>query len=429
MYIFKKINLLNLLVAIIPLSYIIGNLAINLNIILIIIIGLLIYKKNIFYIENKIYQYLIYSFFLYLILITSINNISNIELNSIFKENLFKSIFFLRFIFLFLIINKLIETNDLNIKLFYVFSAFFSFLLAVDIIVQLIFGKDLIGYEITFGRPSGFFGEETIAGGFLQKFILFFIFLIIFKIKKFNTFFLSVLFLLMFIPIFLTGNRMPTLLYVFSIVLYFLFEKKIKELFLFCFILISLLFLTLNTFNNSKFYKHISNFYYDTIDIVKISPKLFYYNSYNGERIELGKTGYLIHFNSGIQTWKQKKIFGAGLKSFPLNCSYSKNQTCNTHPHNYFIEIMIDMGLIGLILIYLFFFISVKNYIKFYFSKEAQKEKYLTFPFFVIIFLEFFPFRSSGSFFTTGNSLIIFTLLAFFVNSSKITKLFSDYNK
>ena len=153
------------------------------------------------------------------------------------------------------------------------------------------------------------------------------------------------------------------------------------------------------------------------------APKLFLEKNYKDESINF-RSGYLIHFNSGIQAWKENKFFGKGLKSFPLNCKYGDNQTCNSHPHNYIIEIILDTGLVGLILIYSVFLISLMNFLKFYFLIYNQRIKLLTLPFFLIIFFEFFPFRSTGSFFTTSVSTIIFLFLAVFMNFKKIKNFY-----
>jgi len=49
-------NILNFLVCFIPLSLIIGNLALNINIILVCLLGLLIYGFQIFDINQKVYN-------------------------------------------------------------------------------------------------------------------------------------------------------------------------------------------------------------------------------------------------------------------------------------------------------------------------------------------------------------------------------------
>ena len=151
-------------------------------------------------------------------------------------------------------------------------------------------------------------------------------------------------------------------------------------------------------------------------------PKLFKDNN------QVIKSGYLLHFNSGIQIWKDDKIFGKGLKSFRLNCKFGKNLVCNTHPHNYFIEIMVDMGLLGLILIYSIFVISLIKFVKFYSLRKKKEDKLFLLPFLFITFFELFPFRSSGSFFTSGNAAHIFFLLPFFLNSNKLEEFSKSFN-
>ena len=223
----KKINLINYLIATLPLSLILGNLAINLNIIIICVVGFIFYKKNIFFMKNKSLQFLIYSFFIYLILITAIENIPKIDAGKIYQDNILKSIFFFRFLILFLVLNRLFEDKNFNLKIFFSSCSLFSFALAIDILIQIIFGKDLFGYTITNNRPSGFFGSENIAGGYLQKFSLFFIFFFALKINSSKKNLIIFLMFLFFIfVIFLTGNRMPLIIFFLTFILYLLFEKN-----------------------------------------------------------------------------------------------------------------------------------------------------------------------------------------------------------
>jgi O-antigen ligase len=424
-----KFNIINLFVALIPLSVIIGNLAININVIIICIFGLIIYGKKIFFLENKKYQYLLNCFFAYLIIITLINYIPFINLDEIYEKNIFKSFFFLRFLIFFLVINKLIEEQDLNIKLFYISSAFLALIVSIDIIIQFIFEKNIFGFPIKMGKASSFFGEEIIAGGYLQKFILFFICVLISKFfnhknKNIITF---ILFLIFLFPIFFTGNRMPFIIYFFSCLIFYLSSKSFKSLAIFFFTFFALISLNLKfeiIENTSSKIKNVIN---EVAIITKHAPRLFVDKNYETNEINF-RTGYLVHFNSAVQIWKNDKIFGHGIKSMPLNCKRkTKFQTCNNHPHNYFLEILMDTGVIGLILIYSFFIMNSYNLCKDYFFNYYSKSKVLFFPIFAITFFEFFPFRSSGSFFTTSNSTIIFLMLAFFINYKKIIKIFDSY--
>ena len=74
---------LSLLVGIMPLSFMVGNMAININTILLILIPVIIYGKDIFRIKIYILDKIIISYFL-LILVTGI--INNIQLLPIYKS-------------------------------------------------------------------------------------------------------------------------------------------------------------------------------------------------------------------------------------------------------------------------------------------------------------------------------------------------------
>lgn len=424
----NKINILNLFISIIPLSLILGNLATNINIILICVLGIVVYGKKVFQINQKIYQVLIYLFFIYLILITFINNWDLLKINEIYKINLYKSFFYLRFLILFLIITKLIDDNQFRTDFLFISCAFFSFLVSIDIIIQIVLKKNMIGIELYQGeRASSFFGNELIAGGYIQKFSLFFIFFFAIKFKeKIKSNFLIILFFFLFlIPIIFTLNRMPLIIFLLSIFFYFIIEKKIKEISLIIIlpvITIGILSIYSSKYTvTDKFMDSFKNLQIETKDIIINVKDLFLNNELTSKSFETA--GYIIHFNSGVQIWKKNKILGHGLKSFRLNCSYEKNQTCNTHPHNYFIELMVDTGVIGLTIIYAIFIIGILNFLKYYSNEKIINCKLTSSVFFLLIFFEFFPFRTSGSFFTTNNSTFIFLILAIFLNIKKLKKL------
>lgn len=429
----KKINLINYLIATLPLSLILGNLAINLNIIIICVVGFIFYKKNIFFMKNKSLQFLIYSFFIYLILITAIENIPKIDAGKIYQDNILKSIFFFRFLILFLVLNRLFEDKNFNLKIFFSSCSLFSFALAIDILIQIIFGKDLFGYTITNNRPSGFFGSENIAGGYLQKFSLFFIFFFALKINSSKKNLIIFLMFLFFIfVIFLTGNRMPLIIFFLTFILYLLFEKNKIHIIILLIIVTTTFFLILKFPGANRQFTQFYNLYHSATLITKESSKLFISNT-ELPQIELGKGGgaqeYLFLFNAAVQNWKKNKFFGKGIKSFRINCEYKANQLCGSHPHNYILEIMIDTGLIGLSLILIFFLKSLVIYFKIYLKNFNQTSKYLSLPFFFIIFFEIFPLRSTGSFFSTNNAVILFMMVAVLINSEKIKGLGKSYKK
>jgi O-antigen ligase len=432
-------NLLNILVMCIPLSLIIGNLATNLNIILICLLGALNYKLEIFKINTKKYQYLIYAFFSYLILITLFQNIPNLHDDILYKSHIIKSFLFLRYLIFFLVLNKLVEKNHLNIKLFYISCSFLVLVIGFDIFLQATFNKNLLGQASNASYHSSFFGSELIAGGYIQKFsLLLIVFIITYFLKNKVNFYSLILFIIFFILIVLTGNRMPLLLYAASIFAFYILQKKIKESLFFLILCSALVFGLLKYYEGAPTQggsSHVHKNFSDT-PLFYISVKLA--NFINSSKLILNKSvdliksddadkfskpdvdEYLLHFNTGFEIWKKNKIFGSGLKSFRLKCSYDPGQTCNTHPHNYTIELLVDTGLIGLTLIYLIFIFCFFDYLKFYIN--SLNLRLITLPFFLITCLEFFPLRSSGSFFTTSNATVIFLMLALTIGFSHSKK-------
>ena len=443
-------NILNFLIYLIPLSLIIGNFAVNINIILVCLVGFSVYGFQIFNLNQKVYKYLIYIFFFHLVLTTLWNNLPNLKFNDLYAENLIKSFFYLRFLILFLIINKMIEKKDFNLKNFYMTLAFLSIILALDALIQMIFQKNLIGYPLMGGRPTSFFGDEEILGGYLQKFSFFFILILpLFTKLKNNLIFnlyVSLFALFFFFIILSTGNRMPTILFLVSLLLFFVVSRQFKTIGLMLLISLGLFFLVFNSNNSLKkidgfdvtkeMKKNYISYYENVKYILLTSPKLFYLG-YSADKQMNDKiknqqsvgSNHILLFNSGIQQWKENKIIGNGLKSFRIKCEYAKFEKfndyhfCGTHPHNYTIEIMAETGLIGVFLIYTLFFVGFFHFIKFYKKNFTLISTILTFPFFLIIIIELFPLKSSGSFFTTSVSSVFFLMLPFFINIPRLNTL------
>ena len=136
---------LNLLFSLIPVSFILGNFAINLNILLIFLFGILILKKEIFLLDNNLEIKLLTSFFVVLILSTIFNYLvfeSNLQ-NFSFENRVIKSIFFLRYIILSILIYKLLSRNLIDFRFFFISSLICCTVLSLDVILQFLYVKNL----------------------------------------------------------------------------------------------------------------------------------------------------------------------------------------------------------------------------------------------------------------------------------------------
>ena len=115
-------------------------------------------------------------------------------------------------------------------------------------------------------------------------------------------------------------------------------------------------------------------------------------------------------------------IFGTGIKQYRNVCGNekynlpnikSKNQKirCSSHPHNYYLEIITETGVFGLIV----FIIIISKIFQIAFAKiknETSKNiQYLYIGFLISFILLIWPLKTSGSFFNNYNS-VIFWLIA-----------------
>ena len=129
-------------------------------------------------------------------------------------------------------------------------------------------------------------------------------------------------------------------------------------------------------------------------------------NFYDSSYGRLWESSYLL--------FEKNKIFGVGLKNYRVDCDnqidprpQSIPQFCSTHPHNFFLEILSETGLVGFSIFFIFFFYLIfylKNRIR-YLKSDLNFKKYssLLYGNILILLIYVWPLKTSGSFFTTWN--------------------------
>ena len=124
------------------------------------------------------------------------------------------------------------------------------------------------------------------------------------------------------------------------------------------------------------------------------------------------------------------------MKSFRINChahskyalkettDFSKsNRRCSNHPHNYYVEILTETGIIGLfivLIIALFFIIFIFKNLRVF--KGNNIEHFFVLAAVITLILELFPFKSTGSIFTTNDATYITLISSIILNHKKILK-------
>ena len=130
---------------------------------------------------------------------------------------------------------------------------------------------------------------------------------------------------------------------------------------------------------------------------------------------------------TAIETWKPNKIFGNGIKSFRVNCqkiiTEQKRGLCSNHPHNYYLEILVDLGVVGILLVVLlaitFIVFLFKNYKT---LRKNNLQNLFLLAAIISLFLEVFPFKTSGSVFTTNNATYIILMSSIILSYQKLLK-------
>ena len=217
----KEINnhpylFVNLFFGFFPISFILGTLIVNVHLLLFCCLGIYYLKSKVVTTKFDFSIKIIFLFFLIVFFSTSLSLAKDLYFEGFEDLNLIrftKSILFFRFFLFLIIIYLLSKFNILHFKYFFLISAFASVLIAFDIIFQYIFGFNIIGLtnpyyahfndpsfgELNIKRPdirnSSFFGDEYIAGGYIQKFAFFAIFftVLIFKNKNYTKFISTVI--------------------------------------------------------------------------------------------------------------------------------------------------------------------------------------------------------------------------------------------
>lgn len=427
MYLFSKISsannyYLNMLLALFPFSFIAGNMIININLLLIIISSIIIFPKDCFKIKFFILDKLIIAYFC-LVLISSLVNDYELLSEKNWKgtfPTFLKSIFFLKYLFLYFVVRFLVEKKIINLKVFFISCSIAALFVSLDIFFQYFNKKDIFGLVAPEGyrKLSGPFGDELIAGGYIQRFSLFAFFLIPLFFKnfipnKFYKYLIATLFIIFFTSLIMTGNRMPTIIFLLSIILILIFQKQTRK-YLFPFLIIfSLIFTLLFKYNESIRLNFIS-FYSKSSQIVSLVIKKDFFNK--------DAPQYLKEFSTFYDTWLINKYIGGGIKNFRYYCHERQNINtnskfvCNMHPHNYYLEILTETGLIGFIII-LFIFSNIIYFtlIKKYILKSSLINNHIIVPFIFLFIAEIFPLRSTGSFFTTGNTTYLFLIVGILI--------------
>ncbi len=411
----------NLLLGLMPISFIAGNMLININLLLLVLSTIFFFKKELLKIEYFFLDKVIISFFT-LVIVTGVINDYHFYLEKLewkgYFTGIIKSLFFLKYLLLYITVKFLIQKNILKLKIFFISCSIASLFVCFDIFYQYNFGQDIFGLKtIGAGRKlGGPFGDELIAGSFIQRFSLFAFFILPFYFYKqsqtISKYIIPSLFLIFLFGIILSGNRMPMLLFIFNVFLVLIFIKQTRKYF-FSFIFISSILFSITYKLNSEIEANFNNLYFQISKMISFKQT---------DNLNDAKTPqYLKEFKSFYNTWLMNKYIGGGIKNFRYYCHHrpnidkKSNFVCNMHPHNYYLEILTETGIVGFFIIIVMISTILISFIKKYFFSPQKDINIEIIPFIFLFFIEIFPIKSTGSFFTTGNTTYLFLIIGILI--------------
>ena len=448
-YHLNKISLKNLnylLFLLIPLSFIIGIAAVNIVLFLISILFItnLILEKNIKILFDNITFKTFFFFLIYIFLVTSINS------EKFSYSEVIKIVAYIKYIFLFFFISYVYLNLENEKKIFFLkFNLSILVFFLIDLFFQYLTGSNILGYEpgmcfkgnnyfilkslkveyddgYICQRFAGLFNQEFIAGTFLLVFGSILIFL---KYSKKNNLALFGSLNLLIFFILITGDRTPLLLILSSVFLFFIINTELRKYLLIWVSSSIVIFLILILISPQLYVRYA--YVYDKVTnkiFVKNFDKIKNKTENNEDKNDKNlnnitnnilenfyNTPWGAHYVVSSELIKDKPLFGHGLKTFRNKCLQylekvdlpDKSFACSTHPHNFYLEFLIDFGIFGLI--FLLVLISSIFYNKNFINKLKQNPMLLFLS--CLLLMIFFPLKPSGSFFSTTTGTTIFYIL------------------
>jgi O-antigen ligase len=403
-----------------PLIILLSSGYITVYIAIFIIYGYKFLLKNNIKIKLSLLDYLIFIFFTLSIISTIINYEGSDYII------LAKSMADIRFAFLFLLIRNLFHHKIIKINTLLILTSFCTVFVSLDIFLQFTHGKNILGYPEIGGRYGGLFGKEAIAGSYMQKLSMLAIlpfFFFKFKEKINNNIIIIIIATVLGAGILMTLDRMPFFIYIFSLSLLLILLKNFRKVISLS-LLIIILFFTIMYKNNDQIHNRYKPVFRITeiINSQIIDPTNKDRNNINKNenfKEKTFKTGieYFTLYNSVFYVFKDSFWIGSGTKSYYKKCheltKNKKDLLCAPHPHNLYLEVLVNQGIIGFAIFCIFlFFIFKKYFLDLIKLRMNQTDKLLKITFLVILIAELWPLRSYGSIFQTVNGSIFWFILA-----------------
>ena len=334
-------------------------------------------------------------------------------------ETLAYSLFFIRWPIFAMALSYWILNDIQSLKKFFVSLAVVLFFIIFDTWWQFIFDQDIFGFEkYTADRLTGPFKNNPHVGAWIAKLVLLPpMFLILYKKLKLQhyknhlTYTFFIVSSILFLSVFITGERMALLLILANIFIMFIGIALDKM-----FSIKKMVILLLISFCGILFFAYT---FPDTTQRAYFSSieKIFNWRT----------SDYGLVWQSAYDVWMQSPLFGVGLHKYREACEnlgiYGSSYlnaigpgVC-FHPHNISLQLLSETGIVGFIII-LYNGMCSNIFIA---QNFLYKKLWLSFALvFNIIFTCFLPIASNTSFFANKYGAIIWLLIGVMLATNRL---------
>ena len=358
--------------------------------------GLFNYYKNLF----------VYIFFLFYFYLLIRGLLSDYPYESLIKYN--GPIFYFRYLFFILGLQYLLKENQILLKYFTYSLLVVIIFVSTDGYFQWITGYNFFGFQSPSIRVTGVFNSEEILGHFLAHIspLLIALLAFLYGLNKKQIIFYLLILMFVEIMIFLSNDRAAFLkIFQFTLLLVILSSHfKLFRLISFIISTVIIIFLINLAPDSAERFQHtVSDVSGTTIPYMPWAPS------------------HETHFSIAFDMFFQNPIFGQGPQLFKTLCLITPEYLsgCTSHPHNYYVQTLGEMGIIGFLFIFIFFiyiFIRLfKHFIALWFNRSKKNllpDYYLFLVSFVFILL--WPLIPHQSFYNNWLNVMIFTTLGFY---------------